>query len=807
MKASAQLVILALALGTTVLAVLSFPFMNRLEWPAGDLLQSLRYSIMSEADRRVGCDSSICLVGIDGPTLERLGKFQSGEWLVRRPFLSFVHAMERDFSPRTLAFDILFQPVLGGEFQGESRGADMLGQTLGALHDQVVRQESSMSSALLFDISQTISYLAEYHLAAGFAGLKWPLNDSGRTGVPVLCGYYFPYETPDVSGDGNADRRMPPSWERAAYLLDVALDPKKVDEPPADFPFARAVDLPASVLLDYSRLGFINVPRDPDGIMRRVPLVWGAVLPTENGVQKCYLPSFALLAYLDYRGLKTTDVLVEFGESLTVQTEAGTPLLDVPIDDYGRMFLDFDCRIQDVDSVSMVDVLAVADAMDSDQADATKTAARHRRLKSMIDDRLCLVGLVAPGTTDIGPTPIDPNTPFVQVHLTALKNMFSHRLMRPLRAAERTGVLVLVGLIFALVAYLPRISTFLWGALGVFSTYLALCYALVHWHVAVLPVVTPVLQMSLAFVSILFVRYWTEERAKRRIRSMFSTMVSMEVLRYMEEHPESFALKGNRVQATVMFSDINRFTSIAEKLDPDSLSELLNRYFSTMTEAIMESGGYVDKFEGDAIMAEWGVPYPDSEHAVTACRAVLAQREVLNRLNPELADRFGVTFSVRFGLCSGELSAGNMGSQKKFQYTVMGNVVNQAARLEPLNKIYGTEVIVGEETRRLAGSNFEFRLLDRVVMAGMTEPMNVYELLGEPGRLAHARLGAVKRYEEALDLYRHGQWDEAESLFSLVVELNDDDPPSRAMIKRIQRYRETPPQDGWNGVCKIEGKP
>ena len=801
MKRSSQIIILVIALGTTVLMTLAFPALKHLELPAGDLLQKVRYSMMTEDERCVGAES-LCLIGIDGPTLEQLGKFQSGEWLVRRPFLRFVHAMQQHFKPRVVAFDILFQPVLGRAHQTRSHGRGELKRILEALQVETFEAGMDRDPLLLFKISQTISYLAEYYLAAGFAGLRWPLPGTGRAGVSVLCGYYFPMTF--QSGAADSPNRAALDSNRAAYLLDVAIPLENASVPPADFPFGHTLDLPAPVLLDYFRVGYSNVPRANDLIMRRLPLVWGARLPVDDGVEERLLPSFALLAYLEYRGIKPENVLVHFGEMVVVEADNGTRLLEIPVDEYGRMTLDFDCRLQDVPSVSLGDVLNVGTTISTGADDGGED--RRHRLARLVDGRLCLVGLIAPGTTDIGPTPIDPNTPFVQVHLTALKNMISNRLLRPLKNRERIAVLLLVGLLFSLVAFLPRISTFLWGTFGFVAAYLGLCYALVHWHLMILPVATPLLQMALAFVSILFIRYWTEERAKRRIRSMFSTMVSMEVLRYMEEHPESFALKGNRALATVMFSDINHFTTIAEKIDPDALSELLNRYFSTMTEVIMDAGGYVDKFEGDAIMAEWGVPYPDPEHAVSACRAVLAQQAALSKLTPDLKNRFGVEFSIRFGLCSGELSAGNMGSQKKFQYTVMGNVVNQAARLEPLNKLYGTRVLVGPETRRLIGSAFELRHLDRVVVAGMSEPLEVFELLAEKNGVAHARLNAMRQYEEALELYWEQRWDEAENLFQLVSDVLDDDPPSQVMLERIRTFRDHPPEPDWDGVFVVQGK-
>lgn len=325
------------------------------------------------------------------------------------------------------------------------------------------------------------------------------------------------------------------------------------------------------------------------------------------------------------------------------------------------------------------------------------------------------------------------------------------------------------------------------------SLFLLESYQLVFvpaWIILSIMVIYPVLTM---------IRYWQEELQKRHVRDMFGTMVSRDVLSFLESNPESFSLSGQKREATMFFSDVAGFTTISESLAPERLSELLNRYLSPMTEIIMAHKGYVDKYEGDAIMAEWGVPFPMKDHAVQACFAALEQQAALDEIRPLLEEEFGHALYVRMGLNSGIVTAGNMGSNRQFQYTVMGDAVNQAARYEPANKEYGTRIMMGESTYLMAKHAVEARLLDKIVVKGKTEPIRVYELLAKKGELSEDKTRVVALYEEALQLHWQRNWDAAICALDQALALDPADQPCSRIRARLEHYRADPPPDGWMG--------
>ena len=280
---------------------------------------------------------------------------------------------------------------------------------------------------------------------------------------------------------------------------------------------------------------------------------------------------------------------------------------------------------------------------------------------------------------------------------------------------------------------------------------------------------------------------------------MFGTMVSRDVLRYLEANPESFSLRGERAEATMFFSDVAGFTTISEQMQPEQLTNLLNHYLTPMTDIILAHGGYVDKYEGDAIMAEWGIPFRTDDHAVNACLAAIEQQACLARLRPTLKKEFGHELYVRMGINTGTVTAGNMGSDMRFSYTVMGDAVNFASRLEPINKEYGTQILIGEATAHAARDFIEVRYLDKIVVKGKTKPVKVYELLGKRGSLSEDRQKVVSLYTEALHLHWERRWEEALDRLAIGIGIDPDDGPSHTLHTRITAYRHTPPPDDWQG--------
>ena len=294
-------------------------------------------------------------------------------------------------------------------------------------------------------------------------------------------------------------------------------------------------------------------------------------------------------------------------------------------------------------------------------------------------------------------------------------------------------------------------------------------------------------------------------REKERIRETFGQYVDPRIVRSLLEN-RILADKGERQVMTVFFSDLAGFTRMCEGLTPDAAVRFLNRYFSLMSEVVRSQQGIVDKYIGDSVMAFWGPPFTDpADHARLCCIAALEQMARMETFRAGLPDLFGVRHglpevNVRMGIASGDVTVGNIGSETSRGYTVIGDTVNLASRLEQANKFYGTRILVSETTRDLAGDTLAFREIDSLRVAGKQEPVRVYELIGLATELSDTTRQAVQAYEAGLARYRAQDWDGAEAAFRECLSSAPGDGPSQVMLERIAAFRQTPPEAGWDGV-------
>ena len=253
---------------------------------------------------------------------------------------------------------------------------------------------------------------------------------------------------------------------------------------------------------------------------------------------------------------------------------------------------------------------------------------------------------------------------------------------------------------------------------------------------------------------------------------------------------------------SVFFSDVAGFTSVAESLSPEDLTELLNLYLSEMTAVIFQNGGTVDKFIGDAIVAFWNAPLDQPDHAALACQAALDCQKRLVELRDRVRQQSGQELHMRIGLNTGPMVVGNMGSSDRFDYSVLGDAVNLGARLEGACKQYGIWILIGEGTYAEVKDRFEAREIDLIRVVGKREPVRVYELLARGGQLSAERRKVLARFEEGLALYRERKWTTAVGVFKAL----DDDPVARVYLSRCQQYQVSPPPDDWDGVWELTQK-
>jgi class 3 adenylate cyclase len=301
-------------------------------------------------------------------------------------------------------------------------------------------------------------------------------------------------------------------------------------------------------------------------------------------------------------------------------------------------------------------------------------------------------------------------------------------------------------------------------------------------------------------------------RHKERMRETFGRYIDPRVVEGLIERQSLTATDGQRRVMTVLFCDMKGFTSLSEGMTPQGLVKVMNHYLSTMSGPIRSHQGIIDKYIGDAIMAYWGPPFnEDAEQARLACLAAIDMADRSTALRTELPELLGVRqvpseCDIRIGVATGEVLVGSIGSEFMMSYTVMGDAVNLASRLEGANKIYGSHALVSEATVKAAADAIEFREVDRLVVAGQTRPVTVFEVIGRKGDLSPAQLSLLKRYSDGLAAYRARHWDEALQAFNEALEAVPADGPSMTFVKRIDGFKANPPADNWDGSWYVDRK-
>ncbi len=303
-----------------------------------------------------------------------------------------------------------------------------------------------------------------------------------------------------------------------------------------------------------------------------------------------------------------------------------------------------------------------------------------------------------------------------------------------------------------------------------------------------------------------------ELRSKERLKQTFGKYIDPRILEHVLAQPGAEAVGSGRREMTVLFADLVGFTGLSERLTPLLMVTLLNRHFGLQALAVQEHHGVVDKFIGDSIMAFWGQPFvKPEEHAMLACRAAQAQLAALDTLRRELPDITGLrrdapVIDLGIGICTGEVVVGNIGSENTRSYTVIGDTANLAARLERANRVYGTQILIGESTARAIGSRFEIREIDTIFVKGKIETTRVFELMSAAGQLSEELVRLRERYDAARRSYLAQDWDTAEATFRECLEIRPKDGPSRVFLERVQALRRNPPGKDWNGVWQLVEK-
>jgi len=523
-------------------------------------------------------------------------------------------------------------------------------------------------------------------------------------------------------------------------------------------------------------LGYFNFFPDGDGLYRRVPLA------IRFGDQIATPLSLTMLAV--HR--PDQNLAISTGAAGVDSVRFGTTTIPVSAD--GQMLINYRGPRRTFPHVAAADLLAGTVPDES------------------LRGKLVLLGVTAVAVGDVRATPLDPTYPGVEIHANVLDNVLRGDFV--FQAARRefsTMVLAEVAVIFGMVWLLGLALRRARGWRGAVVAALMLGGFLVgsQWLFtetgAALRLVYPSLALGLAYVAISVQHYVGQERETRATRRMLDLYLSPSVAKELSERPDMLQLGGQKSDRTVLFSDVREFTGISERLDPEELVELLNLYLGEMTDIVFHYEGMLDKYIGDGVMAVWGAPIPQDDHAARACRAALAMMERLERINATGAARQWPTMEIRIGINSGPMVFGNMGSSRHLSLTVMGDNVNLGARLEGTNKYYGSHILASEATVLATNEEFVTRELDVVRVKGKSQFVRIYEILA-PAADAATWEPVTSEFAAGLAAYRARQWQEAIDRFEAVLRVRPSDGPAEMFLRRSQQAQREPPADNWEAV-------
>jgi adenylate cyclase len=299
--------------------------------------------------------------------------------------------------------------------------------------------------------------------------------------------------------------------------------------------------------------------------------------------------------------------------------------------------------------------------------------------------------------------------------------------------------------------------------------------------------------------------FFIESRSKKAITAIFGTYVPKELVDEMARNPDAYSMKGETREMTVLFSDVRSFTTISEGLSATELTAMMNAYLTEMTKTIQTERGTIDKYIGDAIMAFWGAPVDDKDHARHALISALAMQKQIKEIGPDFIKRGWPELEIGVGLNCGPMNVGDMGSSFRRAYTVMGDAVNLASRLESLTKEYGVGILVSENIVD-AVPDMIYRELDRVRVKGKLAPIGIYEPIGKQGEVGKTTIDEIDRFHRCLDRYRAQRWDEAELTMASLAASDPKRKVYKMYLERIQNLRQNPPAKNWDGVFTFTTK-
>ena len=732
--------IVRLVLSALILLVILLDTSGLYKYPFIKQLENWTYDARLNFTRPNTIDDRIVILDIDENSLAEVGRWPWG----RDKLARIVDNLFDHYEVDVVGFDIVFAE------KDESSGLEKFEQ----LANTTLRGDEDYLQALA-EIRPSL--------------MHDKIFAKSLLGKNVVLGYYF--KTKLQEGESGATGLLPPALTR----MDVQWSER--------LPINKAAGYGGNIeILQTSAPsgGYFDNPFvDADGVFRRVPLV-----QSYEGYLFASLALATTQAHLDADGIELSIETegTRGGKEYYALETINLNNYRIPVDATGAVFVPYRGRQGSFPYVSIHEVL-------------------YRKANPLaLKDKIVLIGTSAPGLLDLRSTPVQNIYPGVEVHANIISGILDGRIKHKPAWTVGYEVVLLVIIAVAMALLLPLVSPLLaaTGTLGI--TGLVVAGTFLAWNNnLILPMASPLLLILLMFMLHMSYGFFIESRGKRQLANLFGHYIPPELVDEMSESPEEYSLEGENREMTVLFSDVRGFTSISEGMDPKQLTQLMNALLTPMTRVIHKNRGTIDKYMGDAIMAFWGAPLANSEHARHALYAAMEMMQELKVMQADFRERGWPEVNIGIGLNTGDMNVGNMGSEFRMAYTVLGDAVNLGSRLEGLTKEYGVNIIVSESTRA-AIPEFVFRELDLVRVKGKNEPVAIFEPVGHKNDLEKSVTSEISEYRKALMNFRAQSWDKAELDFFNLSRSYPERALYQVYMERIAIYRQDPPGDGWDGV-------
>ena len=716
-----------------------------LEWGFVNQLENFLYDTRLKMTMPGDVDPTIVIVDIDEKSLAEIGRWPWG----RDKLAKLVTELFDYYKVSLIGFDVIFREP------DNSSGIRVL--------NQLGKQE-------LADIPEYKERLGELEKRLDYDQM---FIDSMAKG-PVILSYTF-FARQEQNASIRAGVLPPPV---------ITKDEVKDKLIPAQTYVGYGANLP-EIQSAAAGAGHITPSIDADGVVRRVPML---IKYKGDFYESLSLAVTRFILGAD----KVTPVFAQQGVG-----DSGYPELEsldlgngfrIPVDANVQALVPYRGRAHSFPYVSAADIIhGVADP-------------------KVLQGAIVLVGTSAKGLVDLRPTPVSREFPGVEIHANMISGILDQRIkqMPAYSRGIETVQLILIGALLTLV--LPFLSAVLATIFTGATLASMIGLNMYFWsNNLVVPMASSLLLILIIYLMNMSYGFFIERRGKRQLSSLFGQYLPPELVEEMSDDPETYTQDAQNRQMTVLFTDIRNFTTISEGLTPEDLSSLLNEYLTPMTRIIYDHRGTIDKYIGDAVMAFWGAPLEDPDHARHALYTGLAMLERLNAIREDFKERGWPEIYIGVGINTGLMSVGDMGSRYRMSYTVLGDAVNLGSRLEGLTKSYGVEIIVSESTKA-AVEDYVYRELDIVKVKGKDKPIAIYEPIAPSNEVSDVEFREVTMNEQAHTSYRAQDWDRAETLFRELLALTQGRKLYQIYLDRIAEFRAQPPGADWDGVYTFTTK-